>query len=271
LIFCGEDPMQMSKTATVRFDTRELIGEISPLLWGGFAEHLGRCVYEGIYDPESPLSDERGFRRDVLAALAEMKLSILRYPGGNFVSGYDWKDGVGPRDQRPRRRDLAWRSVETNQFGTNEFIEYCAALGVEPMMGVNLGTGTLSDVSALVEYCNAPVGTEWADLRSRHGYPKPHAVKYWCLGNEMDGPWQIGAMDAQDYGNKARECAKIMKWHDRGIKTILCGSSTPSMKTFGDWDRTALLAAWEHTDYLSLHNYANNRANDTGDFLGYAA
>src|SRR3954464_4735870 len=145
------------KSAVVRLDTREVIAEISPLLWGGFAEHLGRCVYEGIYDPESPQSDQRGFRRDVLAALAEMKLSILRYPGGNFVSGYDWKDGVGPRDQRPRRRDLAWRSVETNQFGTNEFIEYCAALGVEPMMGVNLGTGTLSDVSGLVEYCNAPV------------------------------------------------------------------------------------------------------------------
>ena len=262
--------MSESAGALVQLDTRDVIGEISPLLWGGFAEHLGRCIYEGIYDPDSPNSDERGFRTDVLAALREMKLSILRYPGGNFVSGYDWKDGVGPRDQRPRRRDLAWQSIETNQFGINEFVEYCRALEVEPMMGVNLGTGSLADASGLVEYCNAPVGTEWADQRSRHGYSQPHEIKYWCLGNEMDGPWQIGALSAEDYAKKARECAKIMKWHDRSIKTILCGSSTPSMKTFPDWDRTALMAAWEHTDYLSLHNYANNWDNDTLSFLGYA-
>jgi alpha-L-arabinofuranosidase len=261
----------VTSTATVSLDNRDTIGEISPLLWGGFAEHLGRCIYGGIYDPESEHADERGFRTDVLSALREMKLSVVRYPGGNFVSGYDWRDGVGPRDQRPRRRELAWHSIESNQFGTNEFIQFSRELQVAPMMAVNFGTGSLAEASALVEYCNAPVGTEWADLRLRHGYAKPHDVKYWCLGNEMDGPWQIGALSSEDYATKARECAKIMKWHDRRIRTILCGSSGPFMKTFPQWDRTALTECWEHTDYLSLHNYATNWENDTPSFLGYAA
>jgi alpha-N-arabinofuranosidase len=264
------DIMAEEWLATVRLNTEDVIGEISPLLFGGFAEHLGRCIYGGIYDPDSALSDERGFRTDVLAALREMKLSILRYPGGNFVSGYDWRDGVGPRDQRPRRRELAWQSIETNQFGTNEFVEFCRELNVEPMMAVNLGTGSLSEVSALVEYCNAPVGTEYADLRFSHGCAKPHDIKYWCLGNEMDGPWQIGALSAEDYAKKAREAAKIMKWHDPRIKTILCGSSAPSMPSFPQWDRTGLMHCWEHVDYLSLHNYAGNWKNDTRDYLGYA-
>jgi alpha-N-arabinofuranosidase len=262
--------MADNATATVRLNTEDVIGEISPLLFGGFAEHMGRCIYGGIYDPDSPLSDDRGFRTDVLAALREMNLSILRYPGGNFVSGYNWRDGVGPRQDRPRRRELAWQSIETNQFGTNDFIDFCRELNVEPMMAVNLGTGSLSEVSALVEYCNAPVGTEHADLRLSHGYAKPHDIKYWCLGNEMDGPWQIGALSAEDYAKKAREAAKIMKWHDPRIKTILCGSSGPSMPTFPAWDRTALLNCWDHTDYLSLHNYAGNWKNDTPDYLGYA-
>src|SRR6266545_7876636 len=173
-------------TARVVLDNERTIGTISPMLFGGFAEHMGRCVYGGIYDPASPHADERGFRRDVQQALREMRLSILRYPGGNFVSGYDWRDGVGPREQRPRRRELAWQSIETNQFGTNEFVEFCRELHVEPMMGMNFGTAGLAETSALVEYCNAPTGTEWADLRVKHGYPRPHAIKYWCLGNEMD-------------------------------------------------------------------------------------
>ncbi len=262
--------MSEPASAIVHLDPDDVIGDISPLLFGGFAEHLGRCIYGGIYDPDSPLSDNRGFRTDVLAALREMKLSILRYPGGNFVSGYNWRDGVGPREDRPRRRELAWQSIETNQFGTNEFIDFCRELNVEPMMAVNLGTGSLNEVSALVEYCNAPAGTQYADLRLRHGYAKPHDIKYWCLGNEMDGPWQIGALSAEDYARKAREAAKIMKWHDPRIKTILCGSSNPSMSTFPAWDRMALLHCWDQVDYLSLHNYAGNWKNDTPDYLGYA-
>src|SRR5439155_6984105 len=176
----------------------------------------------------------------------------------------------GPREKRPRRRELAWSSIETNQFGTNEFIGFCKELGVEPMLGMNFGTGTIQDASDYVEYCNAPPGTKWADLRKQHGYEKPHAVKYWCLGNEMDGPWQIGHMTADEYARKALEAAKMMKMQDRSIKTIICGSSGPGMKTFPAWDRTALETCWSQADYLSLHNYATNWENDTTSFLGYA-
>ena len=263
--------MASDHTARVLIDTERTIGPISPLIYGGFAEHLGRCVYEGIYDPDSPLADDNGFRTDVLKLLKDWQLSVLRYPGGNFVSNYRWRDGVGPRDQRPRRRDLAWFSVETNQFGTNEFIEYCRALGAEPMMGLNFGTADLRELSDLVEYCNAPVGTEMGDLRAAHGYPQPHKVKYWCLGNEMDGSWQMGAMTAIEYARKALEMAKIMKWHDPEIRTIVCGSSGPGMATWPEWDRVALETCWEHADYLALHNYATNWENDTPSFLGYAS
>ncbi len=162
-------------TARVVLDNERTIGTISPLLFGGFAEHMGRCVYGGIYDPASPHADERGFRRDVQEVLRQQRLSILRYPGGNMLSGYDWRDGVGPRQLRPRRRELAWQSIETNQFGTNEFIDYCRATNIQPMLGVNLGTGTIADAAALVEYCNAPAGTRYADLRAAHGYAEPLA------------------------------------------------------------------------------------------------
>jgi alpha-L-arabinofuranosidase len=258
-------------TARITLDIERTIGPISPLLFGGFAEHMGRCVYGGLYDPASPHADERGFRRDVQAALREMRLSILRYPGGNFLSGYDWRDGVGPRDLRPRRRDLAWQSIETNQFGTNEFIGYCRALNIEPMLGVNLGTGTIADAAALVEYCNAPVGTRYADLRAEHGYTEPHAVKYWCLGNEMDGPWQIGHLEMDEYARKAREAAKVMRWHDPTIKLIACGSSTTDMPTYPDWDRVVLETCWDQIDYLAMHYYAANRDDDTPGYLAMAA
>jgi alpha-N-arabinofuranosidase len=181
-----------SQSAKIYLDTNRVIGDISPLLFSGFIEHMGRVVYEGIYDPASPHADERGLRKDVLAALRELNYRSMRYPGGNFLSGYRWLDGVGPRDKRPRRRDLAWQSIETNQFGTNEFIEFCKAVNTEPMIGVNMGTGTIQDAADLVEYCNAPVGTYFADLRASHGYREPHGVKYWRLGNEMDGPWRSG-------------------------------------------------------------------------------
>jgi alpha-N-arabinofuranosidase len=259
----------MGDSASVEFDTANITADVPPTIFGGFAEHMGRCVYEGIYDPQSKHSDDHGFRTDIIELLREMRLSVLRYPGGNFVSNYNWRDGIGPRDHRPRRRELAWKQLETNEFGTDEFIAFCRAADVEPMLAVNLGTGTISDASDLVEYCNAPVGTEMADLRAKNGNPKPFGVKYWCLGNEMDGPWQIGHLDAIDYARKAREAAKIMRMQDPSIQTVLCGSSGPWMKTFPQWDRTALETCWEDCNYLSLHNYAKNDSNDTTSFLGY--
>jgi alpha-L-arabinofuranosidase len=256
--------------AQVLLDTNRTIAPISPLLFGGFAEHMGRCVYEGIYDPKSPLADERGFRTDVIEALRDQRYTVIRYPGGNFLSGYDWLDGVGPKEQRPRRRELAWQSLETNQFGTNEFIEFCASINAAPMLGVNMGTGTIQSASDLVEYCNIPHGTRLSDLRASHGFRDPHNVRYWCVGNEMDGPWQIGHLDAISYGNKALEAAKMMKLQDPTIQTILCGSSNDRMPTYPEWDRTALEIAWEHMDYLSMHYYAGNAENDTDSYLASA-
>ena len=256
--------------AQIYLDTHRTIAPISPLLFGGFAEHMGRCVYEGMYDPDSPLADERGFRRDVMDALRDQGYTTIRYPGGNFLSGYNWLDGVGPKEQRPRRRELAWQSLETNQFGTNEFMEYCAAIGAAPMLGVNMGTGDIQSAADLVEYCNAPAGSYFADLRVSHGYRDPHKVHYWCVGNEMDGPWQMGHLDAAAYGSKALEAAKMMKLHDPTIETVLCGSSNDRMPTYPEWDRVALEIAWEHMDYHSMHYYAGNHENDTASYLASA-
>jgi alpha-N-arabinofuranosidase len=256
--------------AKVTLNTEDIIADVPPQLFGGFVEHLGRCVYEGIYDPKSKHADAKGLRKDVMAALKEMKLATIRYPGGNFVSNYHWLDGVGQRDKRPRVRELAWSSIETNEFGTNEFIDFCRELKTEPMLGMNFGTGSIEDAWNYVEYCNAPAGTKWADLRVSHGYQQPHNVKYWCLGNEMDGPWQIGHLDAVAYATKAREAAKQMRVIDPSIEMIVCGSSGPFMKTFPDWDRTALEHNWEFARYLSIHNYATNWENDTTSFLGYS-
>lgn len=257
--------------ATILLDTNRTISEISPLLFGGFAEHMGRCVYEGIYDPASPLADEDGLRTDVLAALRELGYTTIRYPGGNFLSGYNWLDGVGPKDKRPRRRELAWFSVETNQFGTDEFMTFCRKINAEPMLAVNMGTGTIQSAADLVEYCNAPAGTHFADLRAANGHREPYNVKYWCVGNEMDGPWQIGHLDAMDYAKKAREAAKLMKWHDPSIKTVLCGSSNDRMPTFPEWDRVALEYCWDKMDYLSIHMYvSNHHEKDTPSYLGLA-
>lgn len=256
--------------AQIMLDSHRTIAEISPLLFGGFAEHMGRCVYEGIYDPKSKHADADGLRKDVLDALRAQKYTTIRYPGGNFLSGYNWLDGVGPKDQRPRRRELAWQSLETNQFGTNEFMGFCQAINAEPMLGVNMGTGTIQSACDLVDYCNTPSGTYWSDLRSRHGHRSPHGVKYWCVGNEMDGPWQMGHLEANEYGAKAREAAKLMKWMDPSIQTILCGSSNDRMPTYPEWDRVALEEAWEQVDYLSMHYYAGNRENDTPSFLASA-
>jgi alpha-N-arabinofuranosidase len=262
--------MNAGRFARIAIDEERVIGRISPLLFGGFIEHMGRCVYQGIFDPGSALADEHGLRTDVLAALRELNPRIIRYPGGNFLSGYHWRDGVGPIAQRPRCRELAWQSIETNHFGTHEFITLCRMLGAEPMLGVNLGTGTIEEAGAYVEYCNAPAGTLEADRRVANGAPEPFGVRYWCLGNEMDGPWQIGHMDATAYAVKAREAAKLMKWHDPSIRLTLCGSSSSHMPTYPEWDRIALEICWEYVDYLSLHFYAGNRDDDTDSYLALA-
>ncbi|MCY4527087.1 MAG: hypothetical protein OXB89_10835 [Anaerolineaceae bacterium] len=259
--------MSDNKTARIYLDTNRIISPVSPLLFSGFAEHMGRCIYGGIYDPGSPLADENGLRRDVLAALRELNFRSIRYPGGNFLSGYDWEDGIGPRDQRPARRDLAWQTVESNHFGSDEFIDFCRAINSEPMLAANMGTASIQDAANLVEYCNAPAGTKYADMRVANGHRRPHGVKYWCLGNEMDGPWQIGHLEAHEYGRKALEAAKMMRWHDPDIQLVLCGSSTSQMPTFPEWDRVALEHCYELVDYHSMHLYADNRADDSDSFL----
>lgn len=263
--------MSRLSKANIYLDTNRHISSISPLVFSGFAEHMGRCIYEGIYDPQSPHADANGLRKDVLAVLKELNYRSIRYPGGNFLSGYRWLDGVGPREQRPQRRDLAWRSIETNQFGTNEFIDFCRTINTEPMLGVNMGTGTIQEAANLVEYCNAPAGTQFADLRVSHGYKQPHAVKYWCVGNEMDGPWQIGHLDAVEYGKKAREAAKMMRWHDPSVELILCGSSSSGMPTYPEWDRTVLELCWEQVNHHSMHYYAGNCDGDTASYLALSA
>ena len=254
-------------SAQVILDRDFAIGTTDPRLFGAFVEHLGRCVYGGIFEPGHPEADERGFRRDVLALVRELGVTIMRYPGGNFVSGYNWEDGVGPIEQRPRRLDLAWMSTEPNSFGTNEFIDWCRAAGVEPMLAVNLGTRGPDAARNLVEYCNHPRGTALSDLRRAHGWEEPHGVKFWCLGNEMDGPWQMCAKTADEYGRIAVETAKMMRWVDPAIELAACGSSARRMATYGAWEDTVLDHCFDHVEWISLHTYLNNYAGDTAAFL----
>lgn len=243
---------------------------ISPLdrrIFGTFVEHMGRCVYGGIYEPDHPTADENGFRGDVMALTKELGPTIVRYPGGNFLSGYNWEDGVGPKDKRPVRRDLAWGSTETNRFGTNEFMDWCRAAGVEPMFAVNLGTRGPDAARNFIEYCNHPGGTYWSDLRRSHGYEKPHDIKFWCLGNEMDGPWQICKKTAYEYGRAAQETAKVMRWACDDLELAACGSSFRGMPTYGAWEYEVLDICFEHVDYISLHQYFRNDDDDIAKFL----
>ncbi len=246
------------------------IGATDKRLFGAFVEHLGRCVYGGIYEPGHPTADENGFRGDVLAMVRELGATIVRYPGGNFVSGYNWEDGVGPAEQRPRRPDYAWMSTEPNSFGTNEFMDWCRQAGIEPMMAVNLGTRGIEEAGRLVEYCNHPGGTVVSDLRRAHGWEKPHGVKFWCLGNEMDAPWQVGAKTAEEYGRAAVEAAKVMRWVDPTIELAVCGSSGRNMPSFGRWEDTVLEHCFDEVEWISLHMYLNDYARDTPAFLGAA-
>ena len=255
----------MSK-ATIIVDRDYRLASVEPYLFGSFIEHLGRAVYSGIYEPGHPRANEQGFRSDILELVRELGVRIVRYPGGNFVSGYNWVDGIGPKDQRPRRLDLAWKSIETNEFGIDEFVDWCRQAGTDVMAAENLGTGTPQDAGNLLEYCNHPSGTYWSDLRITHGHREPHNIQVWCLGNEMDGPWQICHLEADDYGKKARETAKIMKWIDPDVRLVVTGSSGPGMPTFPDWDRTVLEYTYDQVDYISLHRYYEN-LGDIQDFL----
>jgi alpha-N-arabinofuranosidase len=255
------------RKANVLIDRDFAIGHTDPRLFGAFVEHLGRCVYGGIYEPGHPTADKKGFRGDVLALVKELGPTIIRYPGGNFVSGYNWEDGVGPTESRPARLDLAWFSTEPNSFGTNEFIDWCKAADVEPMLAVNLGTRGGDAARNLVEYCNHPGGSAWSDLRRAHGWEQPHNVRFWCLGNEMDGPWQMEYKTAAAYGAVAREAAKMMRWVDPTIQLAACGSSGRNMPTFGEWEDTVIEHTFDHADYISLHTYLNNYKQDTASFL----
>lgn len=253
-----------SAVARIYVDTRRTISPLDRNLFGSFLEHLGRAIYEGIYDPGSKLSDSNGSRKDVLHEIRQLGVPIIRYPGGNFVSGYNWLDGVGPKSTRPRVLDKAWNTLESNQFGTNEFLAWCKDAGTLSLMGLNLGTGTPEQAAALVEYCNMDKGTKWSDLRRQHGFADPWNVKHWCLGNEMDGPWQIGHMSATEYGLKAADAARQMRAVDPSLKLIACGSSGPFMPTYLEWDREVLEQCYDYVDGLSLHRYFGNNERDTG-------
>lgn len=233
-------------------------------LLGAFLEHLGRAIYTGVYQPDSPLADANGFRTDVIDQVKDMAVPIMRYPGGNFVSGYNWLDGVGPKEDRPTVLERAWNSLETNQFGTNEFMQWCDLVGTEPLLGFNLGTGTPETAVAYVEYCNVDRGTKWSDLRRSHGFEKPHNVRTWCLGNEMDGPWQMGHMTAREYGRKARDAARQIRVIDSSLELIACGSSNTILPTYLTWDREVLEECYDQVDGISLHNYYGNTEQLTG-------
>jgi len=261
----AQSPAAADPTARIFINSRRTIAPLDRNLFGSFLEHLGRAIYEGIYDPGSRLSDENGFRRDVMDEIRKLGVPIIRYPGGNFVSGYDWLDGVGPKQDRPRVLDRAWNAINTNQFGTNEYMAWCKAVGTLPLMGLNLGTGTAAEAAALVEYCNVDRGTKWSDLRRKHGYAEPYNVKHWCLGNEMDGNWQIGQLTAVEYGRKAQDTARQMRYVDRSLSLIACGSSGPGMSTYLEWDRQVLELCYENVDGLSLHRYYENTPQETGN------
>jgi alpha-N-arabinofuranosidase len=256
-----------SNKATMIVDKDFIVGEVDKRIYGSFIEHLGRAVYGGIYEADHPTADEQGFRSDVIELVRGLDVPIVRYPGGNFVSGYNWEDGVGPLDQRPRRLELAWRTIEPNWIGFNEFMDWCKKVGTDAMMAVNLGTRGIDEARNLIEYSNHKSGSYWSDLRISHGYKDPHNVKTWCLGNEMDGPWQIGHKTAYEYGRLANETGKAMRWVDPTIELVACGSSYNGMPTYPEWEATVLDLSYDTVDYISIHQYYGNRDKDSQNFL----
>ncbi len=255
------------RKAELCFDRGIITGDVDRRVFGSFIEHLGRAVYEGIYQPGQESADGKGFRRDVIDLIREIGVPVVRYPGGNFVSGFHWEDSIGPVGKRPHRIDPAWYVIETNEFGLHEFIEWTKEAGTEPMMAVNLGTRGIEDAKNLVEYCNIPHGSYYSDLRAANGSPDPFGIRLWCLGNEMDGPWQMGHKTAEEYGRIAAEAGRIMKFVDPSIECVACGSSGSQMPTFGSWEATVLTESYDTTDYVSLHTYYGNPEDNTPDFL----
>ena len=255
------------QTTRVTYHRDFTIAPVDPRIYGGFLEHIGRAVYEGVYDPQSAQADEDGLRKDVMAAMRAMQYTAMRYPGGNFVSGYHWMDGIGPKDSRPVVRDLAWQSIETNQFGTDEFMKLVQKMDWTPMFSVNLGTGTPEEARNWVEYTNSPTGSRYSSMRAANGHPEPYGVRLWCLGNEMDGPWQLGHVPADQYAVRAQQAAKMMKDVDPSIELVACGSCTTGLPSYMDWDRTVLDYLGPYAEYVSLHRYVGNMEENTADYL----
>lgn len=244
-----------------------IVGKVDERIYGSFIEHLGRAVYNGIYEPTHQTADDQGFRTDVIDLVKQLNVPIVRYPGGNFVSGYNWEDGIGEKSKRPSRAELAWHVIETNEVGIDEFQEWAKRAGTQVMQAVNLGTRGPEEARQLLEYCNFPKGTHYSDMRRKNGFEEPFNIKVWCLGNEMDGPWQICSKTAEEYGRIACETAKIMKDVDPSIELVACGSSGLNMPTFGKWEATVLEHTYDYVDYISLHSYYGNRDNDSATFL----
>jgi alpha-N-arabinofuranosidase len=256
--------------ATITLNPDFRVGAVDRRIFGTFVEHMGRCVYTGVYEPEHPSADGEGFRTDVADLVRELGPTVVRYPGGNFVSGYRWEDGIGPREQRPRRLDLAWKAIETNAVGVDEFTAWSRRVGMEPIMAVNLGTRGVQEACDLLEYCNHPEGTALSDLRRTHGSKEPHDIRTWCLGNELDGPWQVGHKTAEEYGRLAAETARAMRMVDPRIELVACGSSNSQMPTFASWEATTLEHCYDLVDYISLHTYYDPLPTDLPTFLGSA-
>ena len=259
--------MTTESTATARLDPSLAIADIDRRLFGGFVEHLGRHIYDGIFEPGHPSADEEGFRTDVIELVKELGVSTIRYPGGNFISAYRWEDGIGPKEQRPRRLDPAWHSTETNEVGLHEFQAWLDRVGSDLMLAINLGTRGTEEALDLLEYANADARTSWTEQRAANGRPTPFDVKMWCLGNEMDGPWQVGHRNAEDYGKLASRTAKAMRMLDPGIELVACGSSGRDMPTFGSWERQVLEHTFDDVDFISCHSYYQERGGDAQEFL----
>jgi len=256
--------------ARLALDPRRTVGPVNRRLFGSFVEHPGRAVTHGIYEPSHQSANEQGFRKDVIDLVAELGVSVIRYPGGNFVSGYKWEDGVGQVAERPRRLDLAWHSIETNEVGLHEFAGWVASVDSELMLAVNLGTRGIDAALSLVEYCNLRGGTALADERARNGRVDSFGIRMWCLGNEMDGPWQIGHQSADDYGKLASRTARAMRAFDPSLELVVCGSSNAQMPTFRKWKRMVLSHTYDDVDYISCHAYYEEQNGDLGSFLASA-
>jgi alpha-N-arabinofuranosidase len=256
--------------AHLTVDPNCVVGPVNRRLFGSFVEHLGRSVYDGIYEPGHPRAAADGFRADVIELVRELGVSTIRYPGGNFVSGYRWEDGIGPREERPRRLDLAWHSTETNEVGLDEFASWTRKVGSELMYAVNLGTRGVLEALDVLEYANIRSGTYWSDLRAANGNVEPYDIRMWCLGNEMDGPWQLGHSTAQDYAQIAGKTARAMRQVDANLELVVCGSSSAQMPTFGEWERIVLEETYDSVDYISCHAYYEPKDGDLGSFLASA-